>query len=71
MPMIEELAAPSPVERKDLDCVEIYLPKNLKHLSELYSLLSDCVGERRGRVALEGFSIYEVDGVFRGAGDRV
>jgi hypothetical protein len=71
MPPIEELAALLPFERRQLDCVEIYLPKNLKHLSELYSFLRDCVAERRGGVGLEGFSIYEVDGVFRGTNNRV
>lgn len=71
MPMIEGLVELPPIERRQLDCVEIYLPKNLKYLSELYSFLRDCVAAGRGGVALEGFSIYEVDGVFRGANNRV
>ena len=71
MPTIEELGSLPPIERRDLDCVEAYLPKNLKHLSELYSFLRDSVGDRREDVALEGFSIYEVDGVFRGVNNRV
>jgi hypothetical protein len=71
MPMIGELAEIPPPDRKDLDCVEIYLPKRLKHLSELYSFLRDCVGEGGGGIVLEGFSIYEVDGVFRGATNPV
>jgi hypothetical protein len=71
MPRISERVELPPIERKQLDCVEIYLPKDLKHLSELYSLLRDSVGEGRRGIALEGFSIYEVDGVFRGANNRV
>jgi hypothetical protein len=48
-----------PGQRKQLDCVEIYLPKSIEFLSELYQLLREKVRNRLG-------SIYEVDGVFRG-----
>lgn len=48
-------------------CVEIYLPKRLKHLSELYDFLRNKVAQRLGALVLDGLSIYEVDGVFRGA----
>ena len=36
-----------------------------------YSFLRKCVEERQGEIALEGFSIYEVDGAFRGANNRL
>jgi hypothetical protein len=71
MATIEELVELPPMERRQLDCVEIYPPKNLRYLSEVYSFLRDSVRERRGGVGLEGFSIYEVDGVFRGANNQV
>jgi len=56
-------------ERNSLDCVEIYMPKSIEFLSELYGFLRTTV---KGSVAssesvvLKGFSIYEVDGVFQG-----
>jgi hypothetical protein len=53
-------------DSKELDCVEIYMPKSLKHLSELYGFLRSKVTERLGELVLDGFSIYEVDGVFSG-----
>ncbi|HZL34260.1 MAG TPA: hypothetical protein VFC78_03055 [Tepidisphaeraceae bacterium] len=53
---------------KGIDCVEIYLPKRLSHLSELYNFLRRSVTDRVGSlIVLDGFSIYEVDGFFRGA----
>jgi hypothetical protein len=55
-----------PGERKQVDCIEIYLPKSLEFLSELYRFLREKVTQRLGLVVLDGFSIYEVDGVFRG-----
>jgi hypothetical protein len=48
-------------------CVEIYLPKRLKHLSELYAFLRNKVTQRLADLVLDGLSIYEVDGVFRGS----
>lgn len=56
----------SPREKKRLDCVEIYLPKTIEFLSELYRFLRDKVKNRLDQVVLDGFSVYEVDGVFRG-----
>jgi len=57
---------------KGVDCVEIYLPKKLAHLSELYNFLRQIVTDPTGSlVVLNGFSIYEVDGCFRGAGDQL
>lgn len=53
-------------ETSRYDCVEIYLPKRLKHLSELYRFLRKRLTSRPTEVALRGFSIYEVDGVFSG-----
>ena len=53
-------------DRKYIDCVEIYLPKSIEFLSELYQFLREKVKNRLGSIALRGFSIYEVDGVFQG-----
>src|SRR5215216_5281582 len=47
-------------------CMEIYLPKRLKHLSELYDFLRAKVAQRVDALVLDGLSIYEVDGVFKG-----
>jgi hypothetical protein len=61
-----------PVNRRELDCVEVYMPKRLKHLSEIYAYLRRKTQLGRGdALSLEGFSIYEVDGVFRGQGDTL
>jgi hypothetical protein len=57
---------PSPIDRKQIDCVEIYLPKSIEFLSELYQMLREKVRNRLGNLVLDGFSIYEVDGVFQG-----
>jgi hypothetical protein len=53
-------------ETGQYDCVEIYLPKRLKHLSELYRFLRERLTVRPTDFALKGFSIYEVDGAFSG-----
>jgi hypothetical protein len=53
-------------ERKQVDCVEIYLPKSIEFLSELYQMVREKTRNRLGSVVLDGFSIYEVDGVFHG-----
>ena len=55
-----------PGERKQIDCVEIYLPKSIEFLSELYLFLREKVQHRLGQIVLDGFSTYEVDGVFQG-----
>jgi hypothetical protein len=52
--------------RRQIDCVEIYLPKSIEFLAEIYRFLRTKVEDRWGRVVLDGFSTYEVDGVFRG-----
>ena len=53
-------------QRRQIDCVEIYLPKSIEFLAEIYRFLRSKVEGRLGEVVLDGFSIYEVDGVFRG-----
>ncbi len=53
-------------QRKELDCVELYLPKSLEFLSELYRFLQNRATNRLRPGVLDGFSIYEVDGVFYG-----
>jgi hypothetical protein len=57
---------PPPSDRKQIDCVEIYLPKSIDFLSELYDMLREKTKNRLSLVTLDGFSIYEVDGVFYG-----
>lgn len=58
---------------RNLECVEIYVPKKLEHLSELYNFLRSKLADRsEGRlrsVPIDGFSMYEVDGAF--LSDRV
>ena len=49
-----------------VDCVEIYMPKSIELLSELYHFLREKVTNRFGELVLDGFSVYEVDGLFRG-----
>jgi hypothetical protein len=53
------------------ECIEIYVPKKLEHLSELYNYLRQKLSERkaglRQGVLIDGFSLYEVDGAFYGA----
>jgi hypothetical protein len=53
-------------DRKQIDCVEIYLPKSIAFLSELYQMLREKTTNRLGSIVLDGFSIYEADGVFYG-----
>jgi hypothetical protein len=57
---------PPALDKKQVDCVEIYLPKSIEFLSELYQMLRDKTTNRLGSLVLDGFSIYEVDGVFYG-----
>jgi hypothetical protein len=60
----------SPSGQKNLECVEIYVPKKLEYLSELYNFLRAKLTDRRDGVLqelpIDGFSIYEVDGAFYG-----
>lgn len=53
------------------ECVEIYVPKKLEHLSELYNYLRRKLADRQTgepqSVPIDGFSLYEVDGAFHGA----
>ena len=67
MPSVEmPFQQPHLYDRKYIDCVEIYLPKSIAFLSELYQMLRDKTTNRLGSIVLDGFSIYEVDGVFHG-----
>jgi hypothetical protein len=67
MPSLELLSPqPPPLEKKQIDCVEIYMPKTIEFLSELYQMLRNLTTNRVGALVLDGFSIYEVDGVFQG-----
>src|SRR5688572_29431409 len=52
--------------QRQFQCVEIYLPKRLRHLSELYDFLRNKIEQRLGALLVDGLSVYEVDGVFRG-----
>jgi hypothetical protein len=54
------------LDTKQIDCVEVYVPKSIEFLSELYKMLRDKVTNRLGSLVLDGFSTYEVDGVFYG-----
>lgn len=57
-------------ESNTFECVEIYVPKKLEHLSELYNFLRNRLDRTPGEEsAINGFSLYEVDGAF--LGDRV
>lgn len=67
MPDLLEIYEQEGTAHLQFQCVEIYLPKRLKHLSELYDFLRNKVAQRLGVLVLDGLSIYEVDGVFRGA----
>jgi hypothetical protein len=67
MPSLLNIVEQPETAKGQFQCVEIYLPKRLKHLSELYDFLRNKVTQRLGALVLEGLSIYEVDGVFRGA----
>ncbi len=67
MPTVElPFQQPPPHDIKQVDYVEIYLPKSIEFLSELYQLLRDRTTNSLGSLVLDGFSIYEADGVFRG-----
>ncbi len=54
------------------ECIEIYVPKNLRVTSALYEFLvgrleSDpAFSESLGEPTITGFSLYEADGAFRG-----
>jgi hypothetical protein len=57
------------IERRSIECVEVYVPKKLENLSELYRYLRDKMMERDTLTAgpvIDGFSLYEVDGAFYG-----
>ena len=60
-------------ESMQMECVEIYVPKKLEHMSELYRLLrAKLTSRQEGQtqpLPIDGFSLYEVDGAF--FGDRI
>jgi len=64
--------APSDVaiNARSVECIEIYIPKKLEHLSELFNYLRrKIVDQAEGvtsSVPIDGFSLYEVDGAFLG-----
>lgn len=55
-------------DSQQVECVEIYIPKTLEHLSALSSYLREKLRERQAGQAqpipIDGFSLYEVDGAF-------
>ena len=55
-------------QSRTFECVKIYLPKKLEHLSELYNYLRKKLTRRSERekraVPIDGFSMYEVDSRF-------
>jgi hypothetical protein len=57
-------------EARSFECVEIYIPKKLEHLSELFTFLRNKLSQRgqegESAVGIDGFSLYEVDGAFIG-----
>ncbi|HEY0984143.1 MULTISPECIES: hypothetical protein [unclassified Schlesneria] len=51
------------------ECVEIYIPKKIETLAKLYTFLQSKLIERSAKApadAIDGFSLYEVDGAFAG-----
>ncbi|HUQ68292.1 MAG TPA: hypothetical protein VM165_02145 [Planctomycetaceae bacterium] len=58
-------------EERFFECIEIYVPKKLEHLSELYNYLRQKLAARKAgvqqTVPIDGFSLYEVDGAFFGS----
>lgn len=58
------------VKSQSVECVEIYIPKKLEHLSEVFNYLRQKIVDRSKGVAdsvtIDGFSLYEVDGAFLG-----
>jgi hypothetical protein len=58
------------VNSQSVECVEIYIPKKLEHLSEIFNYLRQKIVDRsKGRTesfTINGFSLYEVDGAFLG-----
>jgi hypothetical protein len=62
--------SPQPDTADVFECVEIYVPKKLEHLSELFNYLRGKLHDRAAgvpqAVPIDGFSLYEVDGAFLG-----
>jgi len=58
------------IKSQNVECVEIYIPKKLEHLSEVFTYLRRKIVKRSEgdpeSVTIDGFSLYEVDGAFLG-----
>ncbi|QDT53423.1 hypothetical protein Pan44_14400 [Caulifigura coniformis] len=58
------------IRSQSVECVEIYIPKKLEHLSEVFTYLRRKITlrseEAADGVTINGFSLYEVDGAFLG-----
>jgi hypothetical protein len=67
LPHKDERAA----SESDIDYIEVYLPKKLEHLSELYRYLREKIGKEHESHLFHGFSVYEVDGVFLGRRKKI
>jgi hypothetical protein len=72
---MDELNLIESLQPSRFDCVEIYVPKRLKYLSKLYNYLEEKLQSSKLMLTddptvahIDGFSIYEVDGAFRGEG---
>lgn len=66
------MTQPSQADGENLfECIEIYVPKKLEHLSELFNYLRQKLDDRKAGkmqgVSIDGFSLYEVDGAFYGS----
>jgi hypothetical protein len=65
-PSPELLVETVQITARCLDCIQVYLPKRLRHLSELYAFLRAAVNHDPAVPHLDGFTIMEGDGTFRG-----
>jgi hypothetical protein len=65
-----ESASPAAARFEMCECVEVYVPKKLEHLSEFYRYLrrklTTAPDEEASGARISGYSVYEVDGAFRG-----
>ena len=54
----------------NVEIVEAYVPARIEYLADLYAWLRDQLYSHP-KPLIHGFSIYEVNGAFRGRGERV
>ena len=59
-------AFPAGIASVQVDVIEIYVPARLEYLASLYAWLDDELKGARSRALFLGFSLYEVNGAFRG-----